>query len=467
MPKNKIKNKIIILGTGPCGLGAAWRLEELQHKDFKIFEKLNHAGGLATSFTDEKGFTWDIGGHVQFSHYQYFDEALDYLLKDEWIYHDRESWIWIDKRFVPYPFQNNIRHLAKDDMWKCLKGIIDLYSKPRKKPGNFKEWIILTFGQGIAEIFLLPYNFKIWAYPAEKLAYDWVGDRVSVPDLNRVIENIVFEKDDISWGPNNQFRFPMKGGTGAVWKKLGEKIAHKIAFNHEAIEVNSSEKYVKFKNGHVEHYDYLISTIPLDKLILMLDLDDKPSTQDLLHSSVHIFGIGLKGNPQKHLGKKCWMYFPEDDCPFYRATIFSNYSPYNVPDINKYWSLMVEVSESQYKKVDSSTIKEEVIQGLLNTNLIESKDAIVDFWHHFEAYGYPTPSLHRDKALEILSTLNELGIFSRGRFGAWIYEVSNQDHTFMQGVEAVDKIILNKDEVTVWHPEIVNNSRTTFKQGKQ
>ena len=108
-----------------------------------------------------------------------------------------------------------------------------------------------------------------------------------------------------------------------------------------------------------------------------------------------------------------------------------------------------------------------MIQGLLNTNLIESKDAIVDFWHHFEAYGYPTPSLHRDKALEILSTLNELGIFSRGRFGAWIYEVSNQDHTFMQGVEAVDKIILNKDEVTVWHPEIVNNSRTTFKQGKQ
>lgn len=24
-------------------------------------------------------------------------------------------------------------------------------------------------------------------------------------------------------------------------------------------------------------------------------------------------------------------YSPEDDCPFYRATVFSNYSPYNCP----------------------------------------------------------------------------------------------------------------------------------------
>jgi hypothetical protein len=30
------------------------------------------------------------------------------------------------------------------------------------------------------------------------------------------------------------------------------------------------------------------------------------------------------------------LYFPEDDCPFYRATIFSNYSPNNQPgaDVN-------------------------------------------------------------------------------------------------------------------------------------
>ncbi len=31
------------------------------------------------------------------------------------------------------------------------------------------------------------------------------------------------------------------------------------------------------------------------------------------------------------LGSKCWLYFPEDNCPFYRATVFSNYAEANCP----------------------------------------------------------------------------------------------------------------------------------------
>lgn len=84
------------------------------------------------------------------------------------------------------------------------------------------------------------------------------------------------------------------------------------------------------------------------------------------------------------------LYFPEDNCPFYRATIFSNYSPYNQPaaDVQlptiqlangqkhsgdakagPYWSIMLEVSESSMKPVDRKTILEESIKGLVNTEL--------------------------------------------------------------------------------------------------
>lgn len=58
----------IILGAGPTGLGAAMRLEGNRHADWQLLERSGHAGGLAASFTDKEGFTWDIGGHVQFSH---------------------------------------------------------------------------------------------------------------------------------------------------------------------------------------------------------------------------------------------------------------------------------------------------------------------------------------------------------------------------------------------------------------
>ncbi len=30
-------------------------------------------------------------------------------------------------------------------------------------------------------------------------------------------------------------------------------------------------------------------------------------------------------------GSKCWLYYPEADCPFYRATVFSHYAPANCP----------------------------------------------------------------------------------------------------------------------------------------
>src|SRR5207302_1513351 len=66
------QKKFVIIGAGPTGLGAAYRLKELGYKNFHVYERSSHLGGLASSFTDSAGFTWDIGGHVMFSHYKYY-----------------------------------------------------------------------------------------------------------------------------------------------------------------------------------------------------------------------------------------------------------------------------------------------------------------------------------------------------------------------------------------------------------
>jgi len=460
LPLELSRARIVILGAGPTGLGAANHLRELGLSNFVLYEKESHAGGLASSFVDPSGFTWDIGGHVQFSHYKYFDDLMDILLGEEWLYHERESWVWMRDRFIPYPFQNNIRRLPRDEMLECLRGLIRVAGSQNHAPlANFEEWIRASFGEGIARHFLMPYNFKVWAYPPREMAYQWVGERVARVDLERIIVNILEERDDVSWGPNNTFRYPLRGGTGETWRRLARRFPpEQIHFAKTVSSLDTRRKFVHFADGSSAGYDLLISTLPLDVLVGLSDLEAlKPAVQRLRYSTVHVVGIGLAGTPPPPLKTKCWMYFPEDISPFYRGTVFSNYSPNNVPRPGENWSLMLEVSQSPAKPVNKETLVESVIQGLINTKLIPSRQDIVSTWHFIAPRGYPTPSLERDSVLNaVLPALEDVHIFSRGRFGAWKYEVSNQDHSLMQGVELIDRLAGRGEEDTLRRPDFVN-----------
>ena len=463
MLQNKITpdSRVLILGAGPAGLGAAYRLKELGCDNFQIYERSAHVGGLAASFTDPQGFTWDIGGHVQFSHYRYFDTLMAKALENRWLQHERESWVWIENRFVPYPFQNNIRYLEPETRWKCLQGLIQLYKQPFPgRPKNFGEWVQATFGRGLADVFMLPYNFKVWAHPAELMDYNWIGERVAVTDLEKVLDNVLHEKDDLSWGPNNTFQFPEQGGTGAIWESVADLVGREhVTLHTEVSGVDVQAKRVTFADGSTAAYDVLISTLPIDRLIALARMDHLGATAERLrYSSSNIIGVGLSGKPSTELAKKCWMYFPEDNCPFYRVTVFSNYSPHNVPDIETQWSLMAEVSESPHKPVDVERVIEETVEGMFATHLINKNHDVLSTWHYRAKYGYPTPGLGRDEVLNALHPpLEQLDIYSRGRFGGWKYEVSNQDHSLMQGVELVDRLVHGVPEVTYWFPSTANN----------
>jgi protoporphyrinogen oxidase len=458
-----MKKKYVIIGSGPTGLGAAYRLKELGVTDFVVLEKEDRIGGLSKSFVDEKGFTWDVGGHVQFSHYRYFDDLMNRALgEDGWLKHQRESWVWIEKRFVPYPFQNNIKYLSPETMWKCLEGIIHVYKNPTTiKPKNFREWILQTFGPGLAETFMFPYNFKVWAYPTEEMNAVWVGERVAVTDLGRVTKNVIFDQDDFSWGPNSIFQFPKHGGTGGIWEAVGDLVGREyIQLNTTVQHVDGPSKTLQLSTGETLEYEYLLSTVPVDiftRYVGGLAPEIVEKAQGLKHSSTNVVGIGLKGQPKDRLKTMCWMYFPESNSPYYRVTVFSNYSPNNVPDSTQHWSLMTETSESSAKPVDRDTLIKDTIRALIEDELIDSEDDVISTFHQAFDYGYPTPSVERDGILKtVLPALEPFGIYSRGRFGAWKYEVSNQDHSLMQGVEWANRVVTNVPELTLPFPDTAN-----------
>jgi protoporphyrinogen oxidase len=443
----------VILGAGPTGLGAAYRLNEEARTDWQLFESSSHVGGLSASFVDDQGFTWDIGGHVLFSHYPYFDAAVEQALSGAYYEHQRESWVRIQGGWVPYPFQNNVRYLLETSRDLCVNGLRRLAGDPAQA-ANFREWMDAVFGEGIVRYFMEPYNRKVWGVPLESMSKDWIAERVSVVDLARIERNIAEQRDDLSWGPNNTFKFPQHGGTGAIYSGIAGNFADRIAFNHEMVAIDPLAKRITFSNGIVKSYDILINTPPLDLLVSKIagaPEEVESAAAKLVHNSGLIVGLGLRGRRDD---TKCWMYFPEDNCPFYRVTNFHNYSPYNVPGgrVDQYFSLMCETTYSAHKPVDKETIVEDTIQGLINAGMIEERQRqdIVSTYVIDIPYSYPVPTLERDAALQVIQPwLEARGIYSRGRFGAWKYEVGNMDHSFMQGVEVIERILAGTPERTV------------------
>src|SRR3954453_6474861 len=447
--------KIVILGAGPTGLGAAYRLKELGYSNFHMYDKNPYIGGLATSFTDEVGFTWDIGGHVMFSHYKYYDDVFAKLMGNDYQENMRECWVRMFDTWVPYPFQNNIRYLPKEVTFECLTGLIEAQTKrDYKSAQNFGEFMDAVFGDGIVKHFMKPYNFKVWAHPAELMNKEWIGERVAVLDINRAIKNVVLGTDDFGWGPNNQFKFPLFGGTGEFDRRLGEPLEGHYTLNKKLDFINLAKKEVRFSDGEVVKFDVLLSAMPLDKLCNdvingEMPREIKKAAGSLRHSGGYMVGVGIK---QPRPSTKSWMYFPESNCPFYRVTYLSNYSPFMTPDKDTHYSLLCETSYSKFKPVDGKTIVDDTITGLVNAGMISEKDQndIVDTWVYHADYSYPTPSVER---VTILSTvvpyLESHNVYSRGRFGMWKYEVSNTDHTLMQGVELVNNWLLGEAETTI------------------
>ena len=453
--------KVIIIGAGPTGLGAAWRLNELGYDDFCVLEQNDYVGGLSASYEDVKGFTWDFAIHVVHSHYAYVDQLMEKALPEGFLTHERKSWIYTNNCFVPFPFQYNFRHLPEPIRGQCMDGLL---SRPSGKvPKNYEEWIYMTAGQGIADTFMVPYNSKIWTIPPSEMSCTWLGDRVPEVDIERVRRNIANGEDDVAWGPNHMFRFPKRGGTGSIWKGMARVVGEsKIRLNTSVTRIDATRQKLYLSTGEEVEYDHLISTMPINRLIQLAELNNLiPAANNLRYSHVQVACVAYPYPLSDTLKDKTWIYCPDASDIFYRVTPFSSFSPAHTPDPSKWSSFLCEVATPQNRPMmNESLLAERVLRDLKESQLIPHNPAEARVHLLGAEYGYPIPSLERDKVLDILlPALNQKKIYSRGRFGAWKYEVGNMDHSIMQGVEAVDAIMHGIPEKTYLHPYLVNAAR--------
>jgi protoporphyrinogen oxidase len=431
--------RIVIIGAGPCGLACGRELDRLGCPDWLIVERSDHAGGLASSIVDPGGFTWDLGGHVVFSHFNAFDDLLEEVMGCEILNHDRSSYVRFDDRWVPYPFQNNLRYLPKDLVAECLEGLAAAGGGNSEM--DFATWMHTTFGRGITRLFMEPYNRKVWATPPERMASHWIAERVAVIDYERALASVHNGHDDVAWGPNNSFVFPAVGGTGEIYRRLGERLGSHIRYDHEVVAIDPEQRTVRVSSGERFRYEALVSTMPLD--LLVASLEECPegvrrAAANLRHNSVYMVGVGYE---TPLADEKSWMYFPQEHAPFYRATNFAKYSPRNVPgaDTSRYCAYMTETSYSPEKPEPRDGLERRVEAGLRAAGVIEDID-----------YAYPVPTLERDASLDVIQPwLLKHDVLSRGRFGSWRYEIGNMDHAVKMGIDAARHLVLG-DREELW-----------------
>jgi len=435
-----------ILGGGLAGTYLALKLKEkFPNASIIVLEKDKEFGGLLRSETINQ-FTFDIGGsHIIFSNdKEVLNEILSFL-GNNLIKQKRNAKIYYKGRFIKYPFENGLGELDLEDRVYCLiefiKALIKREKEGEKPPKNFKEWIIESFGKGIAELYMIPYNEKIWKYDLEKISAHWVytPGRLPIPNWEDVVKSALGIETE-GYKEQIYFYYPLKGGIQALYegiKKKAEKLGVRFINSFEVKKIKKDGKRWIINDKIV--VNKLYSTIPIGVLIKSLG-ENVPEeiykvVERLQYNSLIVLGIALK-NKVKHLYH--WVYVPDNKIVFHRYIYFSNYSPHLTPP--ERGSLLVEITIPGNKKVNLDRVKEKAIEDLVYMEVIKEEELFfVKTWYHKFAYVVYTLDYLENMRL-IRKFLDDIGIISTGRWGA--FEYWNMDKVIKEIISLVNNLKL-------------------------
>lgn len=427
------KKKIIILGAGLAGLSTAWHLQR-KGIDCQVFEKESEVGGLCRS-KKINGFTFDYDGHLLHFKHRYTLNLVKNLLGDNLLEHQRSAWVYFYGQYTRYPFQANLYGLPKSIVQECLLGFIKACNNGYKKTNNncsFRDWIIQTFGKGIARHFMIPYNTKFWKVPLKRLTCEWLDGFIPVPSLSQIIEGTI-EESQRQFGYNARFWYPKRGGIIQLPLALASEIRN-IYTNCQITEINLKKKEIKMASGNKERFDYLVSTIPLPDLPHLI----KDMSQDIIFwfkklkwNSIFNLNLGIekKDNLKRH-----WIYFPQREICFFRVGFFHNFSFSLTPQDKS--SLYVETSYTKNKPIDKDNIILHIKDDLKKVGILLQEDKVCVEDINDIKYGYPIYDTYyyqaRQKIIEYLTFRN---IISCGRYGSWCY--MSMEDSILAGKEII------------------------------
>lgn len=393
----------LIVGAGVSGLSLATALK----KQYLIIEKDKTVGGLCKSFYEGE-FVWDYAGH--FFHFRdaniksIFDKKTNLSEIRTCL---KNTNICIDGGSVEYPFQMNIHQLQRDKFIDCL---FDLFHRDEKDVyNNFEEMLYGKFGKGITELFLKPYNEKLYACQLQELDVDAMGRFFPYADPIQIIDNMKLHN---AASYNDVFNYPNKGAQYFIDILLSMLPKSNIKCNETLLKLDINNK-LAYTDKEEYKYDFLINTIPLNRfrsLIMNSEILDHVS---LSCNQVLVFNLGFdRGSLDK---KTHWTYYPEKDINFYRVGYYNN-----ILGSDKL-SLYVEIGFKEDAEIDIGQQMKLTLENLRKVGIIDE--------HVLIAYnvliinpGYVHISNDSIKYVsKIRKKLEEKDVYLLGRYGRWTY----------------------------------------------
>lgn len=393
----------IIIGGGITGLSYAMFKE---NDEYNILEAQPQIGGYCKT-TKRNGFVWDYSGH--FFHFR--NEEIEKLVLNGFSQKNlvdvvKNTKIFYKKTLIEYPFQKNIHQLPKNEFIECL---YDLFNIEDSEYTTFKQMLYSKFGKGIAEKFLIPYNSKLYATDLNQLDKDAMGRFFPYAEKEEIVKN--FKAND-NQSYNTTFKYPRGGAVEYIKSIVGHIDNSKIRTEAEVVNVDVVKKEITLASGEAIKYDRLISTMPITRLY---DLASVKYDKNLYSwNKVLVFNLGF--NKKGPISEVHWMYFPEEEFPFYRVGFYDN-----IMGTNK-TSLYVELGFSKDEKVMPNMFLGKVISGLKKAGLITNDMELIDFESIImdPAYVHITSKSIQDVAA-MKDMLSNFDIYSIGRYGSWTY----------------------------------------------
>lgn len=421
--------RIGILGGGLSGI----TLQRLLRCDNILLEKEDRVGGLCRTFR-KNGFAYDIGGHILFSKDTALMVFVKHLLANNITFCRRENKILFKNRFVKYPFENGLSSLDKQDVYECLAEYI-LNKHP--KPTNFFEWIYHTFGTGIAEKYLVPYNEKIWKHDLHDMGLEWV-ERVPKPPVEDIIKSALGIETE-GYVHQLHFCYPDRGGI--------EGLIHAMKNPYAPTTTNIAIQRITKKNNiwtvsdgkQTFEFDKIVCTFPIKEALPCFDnVPDNvtAAVNNLKHNMVRVVLVGV--NNESLLDKSA-VYVPQSDVLFHRICYMGYFSRNTVPQGQS--SVIAEITANKQHElynVSDATLIERVVHDLERCNVLKKNDVVVTDIQNLE-YGYVVYDHAYQKNISIVRDyFSSLGVELLGRFAQWEY--INMDEVIRRSTRCAEQI---------------------------